>query len=170
MSRVAAIRTANASPSLQPLAAHNAVLLLQGLAMLERLTDDDYAVVGPHVRHCLDFYGAILAGTLTGVVEHHRRTRDPHVETSRERAMAVIRETMTRLRFLSGAVDDPLLVRVDHDPSLAVTSTLGRELESAASHTIHHYAVIALLLRARGIATPGDFGVAPSTLRHREGA
>lgn len=170
MSRVAAVRLPGAHPSIRSIVAHNIALLEQGLATLDTLDDASYAAIGPHVRHCLDFYIAILRGARDGTVDHSRRARDPHVESSRDRARSAIREIVARLRFHDGAAADPLLVRLDHDPSLAVASTLGRELESAASHTIHHYAVIALLLRARGIDTPHHFGVAPSTLRHREHA
>jgi hypothetical protein len=44
-----------------------------------------------------------------------------------------------------------------------VRSTLARELRALASHTIHHYALVAVVLRLRGVAVPAHFGVAPST-------
>ena len=44
----------------------------------------------------------------------------------------------------------------------AVTS-VGRELAFVMSHTIHHLAVIALLLRDLGIEVPPRFGYAPTT-------
>ena len=44
----------------------------------------------------------------------------------------------------------------------------GRELLFLISHTVHHFALIAFMLRSFGIE-PGDkFGVAPSTLRYRQ--
>jgi hypothetical protein len=43
---------------------------------------------------------------------------------------------------------------------------MARELGMLLSHTVHHYALIAMLLRARGIEPPADFGVAPSTRAH----
>jgi hypothetical protein len=46
------------------------------------------------------------------------------------------------------------------------SSALGRELVVLLSHTIPHYALIAVLLRARGSEPPAAFGVAPSTLAH----
>jgi uncharacterized damage-inducible protein DinB len=43
-------------------------------------------------------------------------------------------------------------------------STLAREVAFVMSHTIHHEAIIALLLEAQGYETPDDhFGVAPTT-------
>jgi hypothetical protein len=35
------------------------------------------------------------------------------------------------------------------------------------SHAVHHFALIAMILRAHGIDVDPKFGVAPSTLRDR---
>jgi hypothetical protein len=64
----------------------------------------------------------------------------------------------------------PLRVRAD-EPGLApgdgfVTSSLARELRSVASHTVHHFALVALQLRLAGVAVDPRFGVAPSTWAH----
>ena len=46
-----------------------------------------------------------------------------------------------------------------HGAAVEVTSvTLGRELVFVLQHTIHHQAIVALLLAARGIAIPPRFG------------
>jgi hypothetical protein len=39
-----------------------------------------------------------------------------------------------------------------------------RELQFLASHTVHHYALIAHLARDRGVGVAPEFGVAPATL------
>src|SRR5262249_43081278 len=52
------------------------------------------------------------------------------------------------------------------DPFLM--SSVTRELMALSSHTIHHFALIAMTLRAHGVVVNPDFGVAPSTLRYRE--
>ena len=44
-------------------------------------------------------------------------------------------------------------------------STVGRELVFVNSHTIHHQALIAVLLALRGDAVPDRLGFAPSTPR-----
>ena len=46
-----------------------------------------------------------------------------------------------------------------------LTSSIGRELQILSSHTIHHFALIAMTLRAMGYHVDRDFGMAPSTLR-----
>jgi len=54
----------------------------------------------------------------------------------------------------------------DDDGSPWSESTVKRELQYLQAHTIHHYALIALILRIQGITPHDEFGVAPSTLRH----
>ena len=49
-------------------------------------------------------------------------------------------------------------------------SSVARELQFLVSHTVHHYAVIAAMLRPQGIEPGVDFGVAPSTLKYEQGA
>ena len=49
-----------------------------------------------------------------------------------------------------------------------LTSSLARELQTLASHTIHHYALIAMAVRAFGVEVDANFGMAPSTLRYQE--
>jgi hypothetical protein len=58
---------------------------------------------------------------------------------------------------------------VEEDTSCWCRSTVARELQFLLSHTIHHYALIALVLRLQGFTTGEEFGVNPSTLRHWRG-
>jgi hypothetical protein len=61
----------------------------------------------------------------------------------------------------------PLRVVAEDAPEYSMWSTACRELQALRSHTIHHFAVIAMALHAWGIAADPDFGVAPSTLAAR---
>jgi len=45
-------------------------------------------------------------------------------------------------------------------------SSVSRELQVLSSHTIHHFALIAMTLRLHGVEMDPDFGMAPSTLRY----
>jgi len=45
-------------------------------------------------------------------------------------------------------------------------STVRRELQYLQSHTIHHFALISMILRLQGLRPADDFGVAPSTLQY----
>jgi hypothetical protein len=62
-----------------------------------------------------------------------------------------------------------LKVRTEDDGvDLAVwcNSSVLRELEFLQSHAVHHYSLIAALLRLHGIEPDAEFGVAPSTLKY----
>jgi len=45
-------------------------------------------------------------------------------------------------------------------------STIQRELQFLSSHTVHHFAIVAMILKIQGFETPDTFGVAPSTLKY----
>ena len=71
--------------------------------------------------------------------------------------------------------DGPLRVKMavsaDGTRDVPLTeSSINRELQYLQAHTIHHYALVALLLKTRGENPPSDFGFAPSTLQHAQGA
>jgi hypothetical protein len=66
------------------------------------------------------------------------------------------------------AFDRPLLVRVEGSAGSAPTqSSTARELGFLLSHTIHHFALIAMTLQSLGVNVDPAFGVSPSTLRYR---
>ena len=66
---------------------------------------------------------------------------------------------------------EPVLARCevsyDQGRSSVTGSTLGRELVYVIAHGIHHYALITVMARLQGAELPPEFGVAPSTVRHR---
>jgi len=126
--------------------------------------------VGRHFRHVLEFYDCLLhCGD--GTVDYQARRRDPRVERDAGYAAEAAGRIVTRLDALRTASGDRVLTVASevHDRSgapIQVRSSLARELAVLASHTIHHYAIVAILLRQGGVTIPRDFGVAPSTLRY----
>ena len=165
-----------------PLVEQNVFFLRQGADLLLRLTDDVYGSsqtdgacrsgVGPQFRHCLDFYSCLLRDLDSGRVDYDRRRRADSLETDRSAAVDQVEEIIEGLSGIAGEhVGSPLEVRSDlapgEEPATAwSSSTLGRELRFLASHTVHHYALIALLLRQQGIEPGEGFGVAPATAAH----
>lgn len=130
--------------------------------------------VGKHFRHVLDFYDRLLDGYST-VVDYDARGRDPRVETDPEYAASVARRTCAGLNALAATFGSapgptPVVVRTeihsDDGSAVEVNSTIERELSALSSHTVHHYAIIALVLRLCGWTVGEKFGVAPSTLRY----
>ena len=158
----------------------NLELLRQGLDLLERIDDDTYRAaddpaeagsgVGPHLRHCVDAYECLLCGLGQGRVDYDARRRDAGVESDRRAGVAALDELAANLSLLADRDPDTEL-RVQADtpadaPGAWSRSTLRRELQFLVGHTVHHYALVAMILRRRGIEPGRDFGVAPSTLRH----
>jgi hypothetical protein len=128
------------------------------------------ASVGAHVRHVLDFCACLAHGAVSGTVDYEHRERERAIEVDRLAALARIDSLRGELLELGARGDRALDVLVVDAGGAEGRgrSSIVRELEAALSHSVHHFAIIALLLRLRGIEAPDDFGVAPSTLRfHR---
>ncbi len=157
----------------------NVRILDEGIRVIERLDDATYARseprlassgVGSHVRHCIDFYECLFAGLVDGRVNYDARERDVRLERSCSAVIQRLRDVKSRLRGMRGAgVPRPLVVRLDaaqtgSDEVPWTTSSLDRELQSLISHTVHHFAVVAMILRVAGHDPGREFGVAPSTL------
>ena len=167
-------------PATACLFAQNCEVLLSGIAVLQTLPLKVYTSVdarclggsiGGHVRHCIEFYQCFLAGLDNGLVDYDARARDLHLETDPIFACETLRQT-GRLLQRAAATQDlnrTLNVIENHEGSTTEwsASSVSRELRSLLSHTIHHYALIAILTRLHGLQTPEGFGIAPSTLRHR---
>ena len=156
----------------------NLAALQQAVDLIEQITDDQYTSnehpifssgVGKHVRHILDFYAAFLNAE-NDRVNYDTRQRSPDVETSRKAAVDKIRETMDALKSVAHP-DAHLVSKNDdcgeRDPAIEYSpSSVGRELQFLASHTVHHYAIVAMILHSLGVTIPKDFGIAPSTLAY----
>jgi uncharacterized damage-inducible protein DinB len=164
-------------------AAPLASLLAELADVLALLTDAQYvqkpvgvipSSVGGHVRHCLDHVKALLCGVDTGRVDYDRRDRATTIETDRRAALESIRQYASALVELeSEAGNLPVRVSVlmtsDGAPA-EVRSSVGRELAYVLSHTIHHNALLAAMVRTLGGTPPERFGYAPSTIRQARSA
>ncbi|HSE37601.1 MAG TPA: hypothetical protein VLG74_09885 [Blastocatellia bacterium] len=158
----------------------NVRLLTQGLDLLERLDDASYSNANAalslnaacsHFRHCIDFYNCFLETIETGKINYDLRPRNNAVERDRKLAIAEIGKIIEEIGMLSLA-DGQKEVHVVLEgtttgaASAWSRSSVMRELQSLLSHTIHHYALIALSLRLQGVEPGKGFGVAPSTLEY----
>lgn len=120
------------------------------------------------MRHVLEYYECFLDQFEELHIDYAERRREHTVETDRHAALSRISALAARLENCPELLHDyTIWVRMEHqcvptdDPYLC--SSTGRELQSLASHTVHHFALIRLALQAFGVAIPEDFGVAPST-------
>lgn len=160
------------------MAKENIALLAQAERLVADLNDTLYADnnippfqsgVGKHIRHILDFYQSFLNAE-DSKIDYDRRDRSLEVETNRNHAIEIIRHVIQRLATIQDG-DRKVLSKNDdgghRSPEVAFSiSSVGRELQFLASHTVHHFAIIAMVLIQRGYTPPKSFGVAASTLTH----
>lgn len=164
----------------RPLVAHNIAYLDQASRLLQGVSDEVFvetrppvfnSSIGDHLRHILEHYQAFLEGAPHARIDYDGRLRDQRMASDRNEAMRVIDHLREGLAALPSS-DAAVAVRLDgsaEDPDADPwsDSTIKRELQYLQAHTVHHYALIAFILRLQGSAPSDDFGVAPSTLRHR---
>lgn len=158
----------------------NIATLQQGARLLMAIDDDLYRLkvgsvfkgsIGAHVRHNLEHFRLFFAGLHAGGVDYEARRRDALTEFDREAALSEILDVCKRLHELPDE-DRPLQLRARNIRGTVghwAPTSVSRELDFLLSHTIHHYALIAVMCRLEDIPLEPDFGMAPSTLRYLEG-
>lgn len=128
--------------------------------------------IGIHFRHVLDYYGTFVRELESGRLDYDTRRRDSLIEQDPSAAVAEIERICAHLAGVKASMlRMPLAVRLAADgnsPGAWAATSVLRELEFLIGHTIHHYAIIALMCARGGMAIPPGFGVAPSTLRYLE--
>ncbi len=108
------------------------------------------------------------------MINYDRRHRDPRLECDKAHTISVIAGIQKSLALLMERDDESLQVIMCQDVSLPegeqTVSSLSRELLFLQGHTVHHYALIATILKLGGQCVNSDFGVAPSTLVYENSA
>lgn len=157
------------------LLAFNDAVLAQGEALArwhEAAGAPDFgALIGPHLRHIIEHYEALVLRPFPTEVDYDARARDRAVEQS----PALARERIAALRAAlrnctESGLDDALVVftlgGLEGQWPLATASTVGRELVFLASHAVHHFALLREHCARHGLATSPNFGIAPATVAH----
>lgn len=137
----------------------NHVLLKEAAVLIASMDDSFYSQpmpafasgsIGQHIRHVLDHYQAVV-NVANSVIDYDRRRRDVRLESCKQLALAEIQQTIDVLTHLE---DGAVRVHSEVSPSdkvvVEVHSTIKRELLFVTSHAVHHFALIALLLRLQG--------------------
>jgi hypothetical protein len=161
--------------------ADNDTFLQQAQALTRSLTPSQYTHThpllyrhgaGPHFRHCMDHYALFLQGVPGGRVNYDHRERGGEAQSDPLAMADWIQELREGLLSLSDTdLHTPLKVQMDcggEDQQTWSDSSVFRELQFLISHTVHHFALIAIILRDQEIDIPEDFGVAPSTRRYEQ--
>ena len=134
----------------------------------EIITPNFISSAGAHVRHIIDHYQAIKLGIENQFIDYDKRKRHSDIETSPSIALAKIADIIDWLGELSPTKLDTIVtlsteVSISNCQVATVKTTLGRELVFAASHAVHHYAMIAQIALLQQQTLPKGFGIAPAT-------
>ena len=125
--------------------------------------------IGSHIRHSLDHIEAVVFCSDQDQIDYDHRARGTPVETSRDAAIAKIDELTSALEDSHDVQCRPVLLKAmvsaGNDAVITQTTT-DRELLFAFSHTLHHNALIRVMIELLGTAAPPRFGYAPATLAH----
>jgi len=132
------------------------------------------ASIGQHTRHLVEFYQCLLdqISKPNPEVNYSERVREHAIEEHPEFAVKTIKELAIKILALDENIPCKLKCSEQFENGdVFVHSNLERELLYNIEHTIHHLAIIKIGLAAvaPGIELPEHFGVAPSTLRYRDG-
>jgi hypothetical protein len=156
-------------------------VIKQAIDLLDGISLDDYqevlgpyfsSSIGAHVRHIVDHFLALKQASTSGVINYNKRNRHGDVEHFPKSAIAECESISTWLHetcsseLLTQSVQVITDIEISHTKSTACESTLERELVFAASHAIHHYALIRIIRNIQGKALPEFFGYAPATVKY----
>lgn len=152
----------------------------QARMLTKRLTPAQYAAlhahcyggsIGGHIRHCIEHFEGFRRGIEGGAIDYDARKRGTTEETDPAAAIEKLDQLISWIReeATKHTRGDQVRVKIDcgadeGEPGWEI-STVGRELQFLASHTVHHFAIIGIMCEAQSVETDADFGVAPSTLK-----
>jgi len=126
------------------------------------------STIGQHTRHFVEFYLCLIHQEKDNVINYCQRKRDLLIETDPQKAITAINYIIEHLEPMN--LDKHLNLYTENEDSGYIDSNVGREIYYNIEHTIHHLALIKIALKivTPHIEIPSHFGVAPSTIKHRE--
>jgi uncharacterized damage-inducible protein DinB len=156
----------------------NQIVIRQGIALLAVLGGERFVAriplcfhssIGGHLRHIIEHYQSFLRGLDDGEIDYEDRPRDPLIESNPDYAADILEEISARLHAVGAARPDRgLQLRAETTEGVMTGTSVLRELEFLLSHTIHHYALVAVMARLQGCEPEATFGVAPSTIKFQQ--
>ncbi len=148
--------------------------LLTSLSKKDYILENSSSSIGAHVRHCIEHVEEFLKGCQTGRINYDKRKRDKALETSSSLALEKVQTLKKKLKNLQKSnsfkkkdlVLDFILHEKEQFRYLSCPSNLSRELLFLFQHTLHHLALLDLMLKERKIDI-FLLSQAPSTLAYR---
>lgn len=131
------------------------------------------STVGEHTRHIIEFYQCIQKYNHTGAINYDKRERDRMIQEDPEMALLAVQRILEDVKQMNPDQEIELQVSYDLQSSAfdTVKSNLKREIVYNLEHAIHHMALIkvGVLIVAPHIQLEAEFGVAPSTVKYKQG-
>lgn len=165
-------------PAVRAAVEANVIVIRQGIELLAVLSADRYArrlpvaynaSIGGHLRHIIDHYESFFAALESGDLDYENLACSTEIETDARLAARILGSIADRLLALGEDTESlSLAYRVETSPSRHSSSSVLRELEFLLSHTVHHYALVAVMCRLQHHEPEESFGIAPSTLRYQQ--
>lgn len=132
------------------------------------------STVGQHLRHTLEFFICLEQGFAEGKVNYDKRSHDKIIESDKMLALHAVERIK---EFVNRQTHDrPLLLEVGYerhnDDCVCMNTNFFRELTYNIEHAVHHMAIMKIGVHdvAPYVNLSPDFGIAVSTLRHKEAA
>lgn len=145
--------------------------------VVSQLSDQEYSKplpilsnssIGMHVRHILEFYSCLIDCECD--VNYDKRQRNLAIQSSVTKCNEMLNDIVEKIATLTDEqLSNSIMLHNEEEGSVAVQSSLARELQYNVEHTIHHSALlkIGIISLENGIEIPMTFGVAPSTLKYQ---
>jgi len=155
-------------------------ILDQGLSVLSKISDKDYDIklslvyggtIGGHYRHVLEHFSSLYSSHTSGVINYDLRERNLDIEENRLAAIKATNEIKDLWSSINPALyrtEMELVGKLSLSNDMKVKTTLEREMVYAIAHAQHHYAIIGVMCSLLECPVGEGFGVAPSTMKHRE--
>ncbi len=150
--------------------------LINLTSILSQIKENDYkasitqlkgASIGKHVRHVVEFYGCLFLNNNGRSVNYDSRQRNLLLEENlkyTEDYITEIIDALTRIETNSRM----LLISSYQNQSVTMESSLYRELSYNIEHTVHHLAIISIVIPTHFpyIILSENFGYADSTIQY----
>ncbi|WP_163834260.1 DinB family protein [Spartinivicinus ruber] len=157
----------------------NLAVLSQAFKLIKQLSADDYhtpipplnSSIGQHIRHVLDHYLHLQRWEPGTPLDYDQRKRGTDIEFNPVAALQQIealQEWLERLLYLDNQPMTLCSLVVDNPSPVTCATSFQRELLFSASHAVHHYALISVILKLKKIPVDDTFGVAPATLQYQQ--
>jgi hypothetical protein len=123
------------------------------------------ATIGQHTRHIIELFQCLINEYNLGTVNYDKRKRNKEIENNLVIANLALKEIQDNIE----KSDREIMVCYElGGEEINIKSNYHRELMYNLEHCIHHQALIKVaLLNMPHIHINDTFGVAPSTIKHR---